>query len=124
MDVSIPVLVNVECYNSGNVPIVPLVERLSNNRFVSVFPYDSSHTYTCQVKAISMLQNSTIAIKSTSVSLFQLRTEAGVLSTCLQWTVCTCTQLPTYLFPIIDWYRGVHHYIHQRGSDRCYQTVV
>ena len=85
--VNVPLSAIVVCYNSGSINVITEVKQLSNNHFVSVFPYDNSHMYTCQVRITSSIQNinSTATIHSTSISLFQVRISG--LSTCLQWTV-------------------------------------
>ena len=85
LNANVPLSAIVVCYNSDSINVITEVEQLSNNHFVSVFPYDNSHMYTCQVRITSSIQNSTATIHSTSISLFQVRISG--LSTCLQWTV-------------------------------------
>ena len=85
LNVNVPLSAIVVCYNSDSINVITEVKQLSNNHFVSVFPYDNSHMYTCQVRITSSIQNSTATIHSTSISLFQLRISG--FSTCLQWTV-------------------------------------
>ena len=85
LNVNVPLSAIVVCYNSDSINVINEVKPLSNNHFVSVFPYDNSHMYTCRVRITSSTQNSTATIHSTSISLFQLRISG--FSTCLQWTV-------------------------------------